>query len=93
MENNQYTMKSLRQALSEAGLPCSKKTILEYERKGVLSKPSGVINWGGTNYRSYTLEEIEVNVQRVREYTASVKQARQESMSNKKEGVDIHVEG
>lgn len=63
-----YSKKHLMKALKDAGLPASKPTFLDYEKKGVLLKPKGMVQYGERAWRFYTPEEIKDNVQRVRNY-------------------------
>lgn len=55
-----YTKKDMLQALKDAGLPSTYLTLQHYEAKGIIDRSDRMTN------RSYTLEEIRENVERVR---------------------------
>lgn len=59
-----YTKKDLLQALKDAGLPSSYKSLLSLERQGVI--PRGGEITGVSNDRFYTEQDIATIVEKVR---------------------------
>ena len=66
--NGTQTVRSLVQALQEAGLPSTKPTIWTYEKKGIIKRPKTFLTYGERQHRLYTEKEIEDIVKAVRKY-------------------------
>lgn len=64
-----YSKQHLLKALEEAGLPHTYKSLLKYEKMGVLPGSNNAIGMGVTNrWRLYTKPEIESAVLKLKEY-------------------------
>lgn len=69
-----YTSQHLRQVMAEAGLPCSRMTVLLFEKEGVIPKPENElvyhkkVNWGRNTIRIYTEDEIKKIIPLVADY-------------------------
>ena len=67
-----FSKKHLMEALERAGLPCSYKSILRFEKEGVIERSKsglGSSEYGGN--RVYSKEEIENIVQKIAAYQRS----------------------
>lgn len=64
-----FTKKHLFDALKEAGLPYSYKSLLKFERLGIIptNNASGEVS-GVNNWRLYTEKEIKEIVKKIRAY-------------------------
>ena len=63
-----FTKRHLLKELKRAGLPFTYATLLEYERKGIISKPSTLIKSKNGKWRLYTQEEITENILLIKDY-------------------------
>lgn len=70
------TKKHLVDALKKAGLPNAYSTILHYEAIGVIPKAKNPIDFGHTQWRSYSDKEIENIVERVKKHVSNMKNKR-----------------
>ncbi len=66
--NNLFSKRHLLKALKEAGLPFTYVTLMDLEKKGVVSKPQHMQVMNGFKWRFYTQEEINENIKKIREY-------------------------
>jgi hypothetical protein len=60
--------KQLLQALKDAGLPCTYPTLLRFERMGLIAKPASLVAYEDRSWRFYTVEELRIIIEQVREY-------------------------
>lgn len=68
-----YTKKHLLETLTKEGLPSSYKSLMKYEKLGVVPVKGGFLGHGSArNWRLYTKEEIDNIVDRIREYKEGV---------------------
>ena len=63
-----FSKKHLLIALRQSGLPCTYMTLLKYERKGIIDQPQHMQMMNGKQWRFYTEEEIEQNIEKIRTY-------------------------
>ena len=68
-----YSKQYLLKALKKHGLPCSYQTLLEYEDKGIVSKPQSSLKFHNGDWRMYTQEEIDNIVAQVSAYRKTFK--------------------
>lgn len=71
--NQVFTKQHLQAALDKAGLPSVYSTILKYERAHVIPRSGSVISYGRKLYRTYTQEEIDEIVKRIRAHKRVVR--------------------
>lgn len=63
-----YNKNHLLKQLKAAGLPASKKKVIEYEKKGVIERGSIELIGGVVDWRYYTEEDINKNIERMRDH-------------------------
>lgn len=64
-----YTKQHLLARLREEGLPCSYRSLLNYEKLGLFPKKSNSDTLGvASTWRFYSLAEIDKIVEKIREY-------------------------
>lgn len=67
--NDVFSKKYLLESLKRAGVPYSYKSLLLYEKKGIIPKPENAIGFGrGSKWRLYRQDEINDIVARVVAY-------------------------
>jgi len=62
-----YTKRHLLEALKKAGLPYSYKTLLQYEKAGLIDRGGSEIDVKN-NERFYTEQEIKNTVEKIKNY-------------------------
>lgn len=60
-----FTKIHLLQALKEAGLPCTYRSLLNYERQGIINRGGGEIE-SASNDRYFTEQEIKEIVEKIK---------------------------
>lgn len=63
-----YTKQFLLETLAKNGLPATYKTLMKYEELGIIPKPVTGGVGSAKNWRLYSEEEIQIIVEKVREY-------------------------
>ncbi len=64
-----FSKKHLLAALKKANLPHTHKSLIKYERAGIIPTSANPLSFGVTNtWRLYTAEEIEQIVQKVKDF-------------------------
>jgi len=72
MKKEIYTKQDLYNALKEAGLPCSRPTVIRYEKLGLIAKNKTLKGWKKATV-IYTEAEIKKSVERIKEYVHNKK--------------------
>lgn len=72
MSKDLLSVKHLMEALQAAGLPHTKVSVWEYERRGVIKAPKNFMDYGHRKHRLYTQAEISRAVEAVRKYRQSL---------------------
>lgn len=62
------TISDLMRELKKQKLPSSKRTILKYERIGVISYPKNPNKYGSRTDRAYTESEIQSNIKKIKQH-------------------------
>jgi len=68
-----YSKRFLQERLKAEGLPSGYKTIMGYEKKGIIKTPKQTLKQANGVWRMYSSEEISENVSRVKEYKGKEK--------------------
>lgn len=67
-----FSKKHLLKALKKAGLPYSYPSLVTMERKGIIPQSDNAIGVGTNRWRLYTKEELDMIVERVRQYKSQL---------------------
>ena len=68
MSKDLLSVKHLIEALKAAKLPCTKVSVWDYERRGIIKPPKNFMDYGNRKHRLYTEAEIAKAVDAVRKY-------------------------
>ena len=69
--NQTFSVRHLVKSLQEAKLPCTKQSILSYEKRGIINFPKLLMQYASRKHRLYTEKEVKTAVESVRKYRQS----------------------
>lgn len=67
-----YTTSQLRKKMGELGFPNSRPTFYKYVKRGIIQPPKTTLPMENGDWRFYTEEEVQENLQRVAQFRSSI---------------------
>ena len=69
--NQTFSVRHLVKSLQDANLPCTKQSILSYEKRGIIKFPKLFMQYASRKHRLYTEKELKAAVESVKKYRES----------------------